>query len=366
MRLRNSDQAFGWVAKGFHWLTAAAIAAMFAIAWYMDALPLGLAKLQAYGWHKSLGLTILLATALRLIWRMVNPQPPYLGASVWQRRASAAAHGLLYTSLIALPILGWLMSSAANTPVNLFGLVVLPDLIAPDRGFADLFELMHETLAYTLLALVALHIAAALKHHLVDRDATLRRMLPAALLLAVAVAAVGGGRSALAADPPSWETDPAASRLSFTFTQLGSPIEGEFRDFAIDIRFDPAGPAGAVRVEIDTASIDTGDDDRDAEARGAAFFHVDAHPEAVFEAASFRSKGDAGAYEALGTLTMKGRTLEVVLPFTLEIGGATARAEGTLTVNRQDFAIGTGEWATNQAVGDDVTIAISVTATRAD
>lgn len=365
MVLRNSEDRFGWVAKSFHWLTAAAVAAMFAIAWWMDALPIGLAKLQAYGWHKSLGLSILAVTVLRLLWRLANPQPRFLGESVWQRRASAGAHWLLYGCLIAMPLLGWLMSSAANTPVNLYGLVVLPDLVAPDRGMAELFEEAHETMAYILLALVALHVAAALKHHLRDRDGTLRRMLPAVLVLAVFMAP-WAAPAAPPGDLPPWHADPARSRIAFTFTQLGSPIEGEIRDYDVDIRFDPAGPTGDVRVVIDTASIDTGDDDRDAQARGADFFAVDDFPQAVFEAGEIRRGDGEGALEAVGALTLKGRTREITLPFTLRIDGETAYAEGSLVVNRQDFAIGTGEWATNQAVGDAVTISISVIATRAD
>lgn len=362
MTLRNTEDRFGWAAKGFHWLTAAALVAMFAIAWRMDALPVGLAKLQAYGWHKSIGLTILAVTLLRLLWRLGNPQPRFLGNSGWQRRASTAAHWLLYACLIALPLLGWLMSAAANTPVNLFGLLVLPNPIAPDRELAHLFEVAHETLAYGLLALVALHAAAALKHHVLDRDATLRRMLTGAVVLLL----VGGGaaRAAPAEDLPPWHADPARSKIAFTFTQLGAPVEGVFRDYDVDIQFDPDGPAGEVRVVIDTASLDTGDEDRDAQARAAEFFAVEAFPKAVFEAREIH--GWSEQYQAVGVLTLKGRTRPLTLPFTLTIDGATAHAEGALVVSRHDFAIGTGEWATNLAVGDEVTIAISVTATRAE
>lgn len=358
MALRNSEERFGWVAMGLHWLTAAAVAAMFVIAWRMDALPIGLAKLQAYGWHKSIGLTILAVTVLRLLWRLGNPQPPYLGESGWQRRSSNAAHWLLYAGLIALPLLGWLFSAAANTPVNLYGLVVLPNPIGADKALAEILGEAHGILAYALLALVALHVAAALKHHFADRDATLRRMLP---LLALGLIALSGPVSAAGALP--WHADPAKSRIAFTFTQLGSPIEGVFKDYDIDIQFDPFAPAGEVRVEIATGSIDTGDDDRDEQARGDDFFAVDSFPMAVFEAKSIQGGGDR--FEALGQLTIKGRTRPITLPFSVQIEGDTAEAHGDLVVNRQDFAIGTGEWATNLAVGDDVTIAISVVATRA-
>lgn len=174
----NTSDRFGWIAKGLHWLTALAIAAMFAIALWMDALPIGLQKLEAYGWHKSLGITILAVTVARLIWRLANPQPRFLGQVSWQRRASIVTHWALYALLLGMPMVGWLMSSAANTPVNVFGVFLLPNLVAPDRELAELFEDVHEAGAVLLLVLLAVHVAAAIKHHAVDKDATLRRMLP--------------------------------------------------------------------------------------------------------------------------------------------------------------------------------------------
>ena len=178
MALRNSVESFGWLAKLLHWATAVAILAMFLIAWWMDALPIGLQKLQAYGWHKSLGMTILAVTLVRLAWRLLNPRPRFLGRVAWQARASEIAHWGLYACLIAMPLIGWTMSAAANTPVNVFGLVVLPNPVAPDKALAEVLEAVHEAVAILLLVLVAAHVAAAIKHHFVDRDATLRRMLP--------------------------------------------------------------------------------------------------------------------------------------------------------------------------------------------
>lgn len=357
MTLRNTESGFGWAAKGLHWLTALAIAAMFAIAWWMDELPIGLAKLQAYGWHKSLGMTILAVTVLRLVWRLANPQPKFLGPAGWQRLASQAAHGALYACLIAMPILGWLMSAAANTPVNVFGLVVLPNPIGADKALAELLAEAHETVGTVLLVLIGLHAAAALKHHLVDRDATLRRMLPVLVLMAMLFP------FAASAEAPAWRLDPERSRITFTFTQLGSPIEGAFRAFEADIRFDPTVPTGTIAVTIDTASLDTGDDNRDTEAWGPAFFAVSDHPQATFRSETVT--GTNGSFAAVGTLSLKGVTKPLTLPFTLEVDGARARAAGSVTVNRQDFAIGTGEWLSNGAIGDAVVITIDVTATRA-
>ena len=183
-----------------------------------------------------------------------------------------------------------------------------------------------------------------------------------AFTLTVGLAATLAAARPMAAELPAWEVDPARSAIVFEFTQLGSPIEGRFTTFDAEIRLDPQTPAIDTRVVIDTASLDTGDEDRDKEARGPAFFSVGDHPEAVFEASGL--SGENGQFEASGTLTIKGVAQAVALPFTLTVDGGDARAEGTITVDRQDFEIGTGDWATNGAIGDDVTIRVTVVATR--
>lgn len=178
MTLFNGTDGYGWPAKTLHWLTALAIVGMFPFAWWMTDLPLGPQKLEMYGLHKSVGLTVLTLTLLRLGWRLANPKPRFLGGPDWQRRASEAVHAGLYGCLIALPVIGLLHSNAANFPVSYFGLFAVPPLIAADRSLVEPLELAHVWVGWALLALLTVHLAGALKHHLVERDDTLRRMLP--------------------------------------------------------------------------------------------------------------------------------------------------------------------------------------------
>ncbi len=167
-------------AMALHWLIAALIVAGFTLGLSMIGLPLSRQKLQWYAWHKWIGLTVWLFSAARLAWRWRHPPPPPPAAMApWQVRAAGFVHGLLYALLLVIPLTGWLYSSASGVQVVYLGLVPLPDLVPRDRALADLLKSCHVGLNFTLLALVCLHVAAALKHHLVDRDAVLTRMLPA-------------------------------------------------------------------------------------------------------------------------------------------------------------------------------------------
>jgi cytochrome b561 len=128
--------------------------------------------------HKSVGITILGIAVIRLAWRWIDRPPALPPMPRWQELAARLNHWALYALLFALPLTGWLMSSAANRPVSWFGLVQLPDFIAPDEGLEEALEETHETLVNVLFALAGLHVAAALKHQFVDRNGLLFRMLP--------------------------------------------------------------------------------------------------------------------------------------------------------------------------------------------
>ena len=166
-------------AIGLHWLIALAIFATFTLGLYMHDLPLSPDKLRLYSWHKWAGVTIFLLVVARLAWRLTH-RPPDLPAAVpvWQRRAAALAHGLLYVLMLAIPLSGWLMSSAKGFPTVLYGVLPLPDLIGKNAELGEMLATTHKLLNLTMAGLVVAHVGAALKHHFVDRDDVLRRMLP--------------------------------------------------------------------------------------------------------------------------------------------------------------------------------------------
>jgi cytochrome b561 len=160
-----------------HWLVALLILAGFPLGIYMVDLPLSPDKLRLYSYHKWIGVTVFVLVAVRLGWRLTHTPPPLPeGMAAWQRRASAIVHGLLYVLMIAIPLSGWLMSSAKGFQTVWFGVLPLPDLLQKDRELGDLLAGVHKALNFTLLALVILHVAAALKHHFIERQPFLQRM----------------------------------------------------------------------------------------------------------------------------------------------------------------------------------------------
>jgi len=166
-------------AIALHWFTAACVLGAAGLGLYMVDLQFSPAKLKTYSWHKWVGITIFLLTALRLAWRRMRPAPPPVPESArWQQRLAAAMHAALYVLLFAIPLSGWLMSSALGVPVVYLGLVPLPDLISKSEALGEQFKLLHWTLNCLLFAGVSVHVLAALKHHFVDRDGVLARMLP--------------------------------------------------------------------------------------------------------------------------------------------------------------------------------------------
>jgi cytochrome b561 len=178
MDLDHTKTRYGGTAIALHWLTALLVVAGFTLGLSMIGLPFSPRKLQWYAWHKWIGITIWLVTCGRLAWRWAHSAPPMERMPPWQQRAALVSHVLLYALLAVIPLSGWLYSSAAGVQVVYLGLIPLPDLVSKDRALADVLRNVHVTLNFTLLGLVCIHGAAALKHHFVDRDAVLTRMLP--------------------------------------------------------------------------------------------------------------------------------------------------------------------------------------------
>ena len=182
MRLRNDGEHWGGLAMGLHWTMALLIFGLFVLGWVAVSLPLSPLKLKLFFWHKSLGLLALSLVGLRVLWRLVDPPPrPVAGLAAWERGLARAGHLLLYLLMLLMPLSGWLINSAANFPFKPFGLFPLPDLVRPDKALQASVELVHLAGFWLLAGLLAVHIAAALRHHFVKRNPVLRRMLPGRL-----------------------------------------------------------------------------------------------------------------------------------------------------------------------------------------
>lgn len=177
----NADQTQSYTRTAIflHWLVALGLVGTFAVGFYMEGLPFSPSKLQLYSWHKWAGVSLFAVIVLRLIWRLTHSAPKLPGdMSPAAQFVAHAAHWALYGLMLAIPISGWLMSSAKGVPVVLFGVWPIPDLVAKNADLGDRLQDLHVVLNYTLLVIVIGHVAAALQHHFIKKDAVLARMLP--------------------------------------------------------------------------------------------------------------------------------------------------------------------------------------------
>ena len=176
---RTMPARYGALAQLFHWVIAGLIVTQFVLARMQDGLPLGARKLGLLARHKSVGMTILMLALLRLLWRLKTAPPALPPAmSRLERIAARGTHVAFYVLLFAMPLTGWMMSSAKNYSVSWFGLFTWPNLIGKDEAAFEFLRRTHDALSYALFAIAVLHILAALKHHFWNRDDVLKRMLP--------------------------------------------------------------------------------------------------------------------------------------------------------------------------------------------
>ena len=174
--MSNTPERYTLTAITLHWLLAFALLGSFALGTYMADLPLSPTQLRLYNGHKWAGTTILALSLVRLAWRLTHRPPPALAMPAWQQRLAGGVHATMYGLFIAVPLSGWAYSSAAGFPLVWFGVLPLPDFVAPDKALAEAIKALHGLGANLLAALVLLHIAAALEHHFVRRNALLARM----------------------------------------------------------------------------------------------------------------------------------------------------------------------------------------------
>ena len=396
MTIANTAIRYGTVTKIFHWLTALLILTVVPLGAIANRLPYEtneqLAfKAQLFSYHKTLGVLIFLVAVARVLWAVTQTKPGNLHPD---RKAEAflagLVHWLLYISLIAVPLTGWIHHAATTG----FAPLLLPigqdlPLVSKDEGVSELFASLHWIWSKIMIGAILLHVAGALKHQFVDRDATLGRMwfghraIPevpmhvsdrVAPLAAIAIylAATGAGAAtglfshddavpataALADVASDWNVQ--EGEIQITVTQLGSPVKGTFADWTAAISFDPAATdvMGSVTTTIAITSLTLGSVTN--QAMGADFFDADSFPTAEFQADINRNGPE---YVADGTLTIKGITIPVSLPFTLDIVDNAATMSGQLSLDRREFSIG-------QSMGDEtnlgfaVDVAVNLTATQ--
>lgn len=177
--LKNTTTTYGLLAKIFHWVIGLGIIALLGIGIWMEGLDVQEApyKFEIYGLHKSFGIVILALMIGRFCWRVYSaPVGHHANHKVWEQKLAAIAHTLLYVTAFAMPLTGWAMSSAGGHGVNLFGLQ-LPDIVPENKEWGRMFNQWHGYIGYAMIGIIGLHVAGALKHHFIDRDSTLKRML---------------------------------------------------------------------------------------------------------------------------------------------------------------------------------------------
>jgi len=179
LRVMTAEPKYGAVAIFFHWLTALALLSAVILALYVQELDLGDTKALMLALHKSIGLSIFILAWARLAWRLTHRAPPLPGDTpIWQRIAAHATHTLLYLTVIAMPVSGYISVAARGRETAFFGLFMVPEVVPLDRALSNLTETLHRNGQYALYALVALHVGAAAYHHFIKRDGLLRRMWP--------------------------------------------------------------------------------------------------------------------------------------------------------------------------------------------
>jgi len=392
---RSSNNHYSSVAKLLHWLVAGMVVLQFVLAKMADiASDEGSAvrELALLANHKSVGITILALAVVRLVWRQKN-QPPALPGTMpqWQVTASHLSHWSLYALLFAMPITGWLMSSASAYSVSWFNLFQLPDFVAPNPELKEIFEETHETLAKLLAVIASIHIIAALKHAVIDKDDILSRMVSSiSLALFVIVAALGAAwlgnvgsssdstsdttpgaatdSSAVVEAPvansdlPMWQIDYTTSYIKFSGDQAGAEFEGVWESWSADLQFDADNLDGSViYVTVDTASGNTQDADRDGTLTDPEWFDTINFPDAYFRASDFSDSEDG--YIASGQLIIKGLASPAQLLFTVAADGDKRVLTGTAQLDRLALGVGTGEWEDTEWVGKDVRVEVRIEAT---
>lgn len=401
--MATRSERYSTVAITLHWVIAVAIIGMIFGGWYMSDLPDGApGQYFLYQTHKSIGITILLLTVARIIWRVMNP-PPALPDDMngLEKTASHLVHLGFYGIMIALPLTGWLYSSVSiklDVPTVLFGLISWPDVPFVEglktETASGVVNFIHSKLAWVTFGLLALHVAGALKHEFSAEEGVLKRMLPglfgkankpaapgrgaitafgAALgvfaLIAgtpiIAGALSGGGKATTQADfTPNWSVDYDASSITFSGTHDGNDFTGRFGnwDAAIDFDLDALGDSRA-KITVNTGSATASQKLYTDSLKSPEWFNIGEFPNAEVEITDIAGV-ESNGYTATANLTLKGITVSTEFQFVLVIEGDTATMTGQTTYQRQPLDLGQASDPDADWVSEDITVDVVVAATK--
>lgn len=367
-RLPEGDR-YTTVAVVLHWAIAAAIVLNLGLGWWMgeaiDDPGWASLAIRVFQLHKSVGLTVLALSLLRLGWRLAH-RPPPLPAHMraWERLAARAVHWVFYGLMVALPLSGWLYASTQwresgplAVPTLWFGRFEVPHLFGlnelPARsraGAAASLGDLHESLAWLMAGLLVLHLAAALKHRFVWRDAVVAGMAPGvgAAVAALTVSAITlagllpprstGPAPDIRGTAAGWVVDPA-SEIAFSGTHAGVPFRGRFTRWQADLRFNPfATRVITVAATVETSSATDGDPLHDGTLPDREWFDVAHYPLARFVATRIGPK-PGGGLAVEGALTIKDRVLPVP-PLDLVVGEDALQVTGQFSLDRADADLG--------------------------
>jgi cytochrome b561/polyisoprenoid-binding protein YceI len=400
--MRNTTRAYGWAARAFHWTVAVLILTALGLGLYADSLPRGgedqlQAIFAAFSIHKTAGVAVLIIASARILWTLcqIHPRPLHPERRL-ETLLAETVHWALWIGMIIMPLSGWLLHSAAPGGFSriLWPLGQRLPMVPEDAALAEGFARFHEAGWWVLGGLIALHVAGALKHALIDRDHTFARMAgnpdrlpePPAhqmspglqhLLAACAAVAIWGGLAAVTGQAEA-EAEPAATAtasqtaaasgwavqqgtLDIQVKQGGNDVAGQFAKWQAAIDYAPETQTGRIDVTIDIASLTLGS--VTGTATGPDFLNAAAHPTASFKAEILPPAAEGQPHTARGTLTIAGKSTEAELPFALTLADDTATASGTMQVDRRDFGIGAG-YADESTVGFAVAISFDLTAVR--
>lgn len=397
MALSNTHTRYGSVTRMFHWLTALLVITLVPVALIANELPYDTSEqLTRKAWffslHKTLGVAVFLVALARIAWSLSQPKPAPLHPDHKAETFMAeTAHWLLYGSLVLAPLSGWIHHAATTGFAPIWwplgqGLPLVPN----SEAFAALFGGAHWVFGKVMIVTIALHVIGAMKHQIIDRDATLRRMLngapelkplPAArhsatpLLAAVAiwVVTLGAGTAFGLYEPHSSTTEAAQledvasdwsvqdGSIRIAVTQFGSVVEGSFADWTADISYDPdvmSGPSGNVEVVIAIGSLSLGS--VTDQALGPDFFNASSFATAAYRAVLIT---EVDGFLAQGTLTIKDHAIPLDMPFRLSVQGDEANMQAEMTLDRRDFGIG-DNMADESSLAFAVTVNVQLTASR--